>query len=217
MTINHHLDPATIVSFAAGTLDQAFGTAAAAHVAWCPQCRAAAQQAEAAGGILLAGLDASQVSPDCKRRTLELLDRATLHRFPNAPRDRPRVPAPLAQLLATDDLESLKWRRMAPGVTKFDIPLEAASRGHLRLMRIGAGCRMPEHGHGGEEITLILSGAYHDKLGRFAPGDVADLDEDIEHQPVVEREADCICLVATEAPARFKSWPARLLQPFIGV
>lgn len=167
--------------------------------------------------MLFAGLDGTEVSADCKRRTLEQLDRATLHRFPNAPRGVARVPAPLAQLLGTDDLAGLRWRRMAPGVTRFDIPLDGAGRGHLRLMRIKAGSRMPEHGHGGEEITLILSGAYDDKLGRFGPGDVADLDEETEHQPVVGREADCVCLVATEAPARFKSWPARLIQPFIGI
>ena len=76
---------------------------------------------------------------------------------------------------------------------------------------------MPEYGHGGEEITLILSAAENDKFGRYAQGDVADLDESIEHQPVVETGAACICLVATEAPTRFKSGPALLLQPLIGI
>ena len=38
----------------------------------------------------------------------------------------------------------------------------------------------------GQEMTLILRGAYRDQIGRFAPGDVADLDEGIEHQPVIE-------------------------------
>ena len=84
-------------------------------------------------------------------------------------------------------------------------------------MRIAPGTAMPEHGHGGEEITLILSGAYNDNFGRYAPGDVADLDESVEHQPIVEQDAACICLVATEAPTRFKSWPARLLQPLVGI
>ena len=47
--------------------------------------------------------------------------------------------------------------------------------------------------------------------------DVADLDEDIEHRPVVEQDGDCICLVATERPTRFKSFAARLMQPFVGI
>ena len=76
---------------------------------------------------------------------------------------------------------------------------------------------MPEHGHGGEELTVMLRGSYSDHTGRYIVGDVADLDEDIEHQPVVDSDEDCICLVATEAPTRFKSVWARLAQPFIGI
>jgi putative transcriptional regulator len=97
------------------------------------------------------------------------------------------------------------------------VKLPASARGQLRLLRIGAGRAMPEHGHGGEEITMVLKGAYVDHMGRFAAGDVADLDEDIEHRPVVEQDGDCICLVATERPTRFKSLAARIMQPFVGI
>jgi putative transcriptional regulator len=99
----------------------------------------------------------------------------------------------------------------------FDVKLPPGARGQLKLLRIGAGRAMPEHGHGGEEITLVLKGAYRDHMGRFGAGDVADLDEDIEHKPVVEQDGDCICLVATERPTRFKSLAARLMQPFVGI
>jgi putative transcriptional regulator len=120
-------------------------------------------------------------------------------------------------LLGGQPLDSIKWKSKAPGLAIYDLPVSPASRGKLFLMRIAAGKAMPEHGHGGEELTLILSGAYNDSLGRFAAGDIADLDQDFEHQPVVEADEACICLVATEAPTRFKSWPARLLQPLIGI
>ena len=46
---------------------------------------------------------------------------------------------------------------------------------------------------------------------------VADLDAEVEHQPVVDSEQACICLVATEHPARFKGWISRLLQPLVGM
>ena len=36
-------------------------------------------------------------------------------------------------------------------------------------------------------------------------------------QPRVDSDEDCICLVATEAPTRFKSFWARLAQPFVGI
>ena len=99
----------------------------------------------------------------------------------------------------------------------FDVKLPTQAKGQLKLLRIGAGRAMPEHGHGGEEITLVLKGAYRDHMGRFARGDVADLDEDIEHKPVVEQDGDCICLVATERRRASSLWPRGIMQPFVGI
>jgi len=175
------------------------------------------RRAEELGGELVAGLDSTPVSDDLKSRTIGLIDQATLHRFPKPPSRRGEVPGPLQRLLDGKPLSELAWRRKAPGLEMIELPVSKASRGKLVMMRIAPGRAMPEHGHGGEEITLILKGAYTDKFGRFASGDVADLDEDVEHRPVVDKDAPCICLVATEAPTRFKSWPARLLQPLIGI
>lgn len=217
MNIDHHLDPATILAHAAGTLDEAFNVVVASHIAWCPACREATRQASLIGGELLGELAGTPVSENCRRQTLGLIDTATLHRFPKSPPADHAVPAPLAHLLGGQSLDGLKWKNKAPGLALYDLPLSSASHGKLFLMRISPGKAMPEHGHGGAEITLILSGAYNDKFGRFAQGDVADLDENIEHKPVVEMAAACICLVATEAPTRFKSWPARLIQPLIGI
>ncbi len=215
--MHHHLDSATILAFVAGTLDGALSVVASAHIAWCPVCRAATHDAEEVGGALFAELAGTSVSDDCRGRTLDQLDRATLHRFPKREPIASEVPAPLANLLNGRRLADLKWRTKAPGWAMFDLPMPAMSRGKLFLVRVAAGTSMPEHGHGGEEITLVLSGAYNDRLGRFAQGDVADLDVDIEHQPIVEHSGPCICLVATEAPTRFKSWSVRLIQPFIGI
>jgi putative transcriptional regulator len=217
VNIHHHLDEATILAYAAGTLDEALSVVAASHIAWCPHCRTAVRQAEALGGEILTGLEPANVSDDCRARTLGLLDQATLHRFPAAPKPAHGLPAPLGRLLGASSLQDVKWRKKAPGLAMFDIKLSSAARGHVWLMRIGPGKAMPEHGHGGEEMTMILSGAYRDVFGRFAKGDIADLDEEIEHRPIVEAKEPCICLVATEAPTRFKSWPARLLQPLIGI
>jgi putative transcriptional regulator len=217
LTINHHLDPATIIAHAAGSLDEALSFVVATHIAMCPACREASRQAAMLGGEILGGLDGTHVSERCRSKTLDMLDTATLHRFPKAPRKAKLIPEPLNAVIGGQPLDEIKWKAKAPGLAIYDLPISATSHGKLFLMRIAAGKAMPEHGHGGEEITLILSGAYNDSLGRFAAGDVADLDQELEHQPVVEAGAACICLVATEAPTRFKSWPARLLQPLIGI
>ena len=217
MNIDHHLDAATLVAYAAGTLGEAFNVVVASHLDWCPACAEDARRAALLGGELIGKLDGTPVSEECRSKTLSMLDTATLHRFPKTPASKGEVPEPLGHLLGGKPLAELGWKRKAPGLALYDLPLSEASSGKLFLMRIAPGTAMPEHSHGGEEITLILSGAYNDKFGRYARGDVADLDESIEHQPIVEPDAACVCLVATEAPTRFKSWPARLLQPLIGI
>ncbi|PZQ21005.1 MAG: transcriptional regulator, partial [Stenotrophomonas acidaminiphila] len=42
---------------------------------------------------------------------------------------------------------------------------------------------------------------------------VADLDSDVEHQPVTVPGTACICVSALDAPLRFPGWFARKLQP----
>ena len=70
----------------------------------------------------------------------------------------------------------------ACGITA--LPLTGA--GKLRLLKVAPGHGIPEHGHGGAELTLVLRGSFHDETGRYARGDVADLDETVEHQPVAD-------------------------------
>lgn len=216
MKPTHHLDTSTILAYAAGTLNEAFSVVAASHIAVCPACRDAVRAAEALGGELLGSMADTAVSVDCRSRTLAALEQATIHRLPvSAPRSE--LPAPLARLIEKVSFDDIAWKKKAPGVAMFDVKLPTAAQGQLKLLLIGAGRAMPEHGHGGEEITMVLKGAYRDHMGRFARGDVADLDEDIEHKPVVEQDGDCICLVATERPTRFKSLAARIMQPFVGI
>lgn len=83
------------------------------------------------------------------------------------------------------------------------------------LLGVAPGRSLPMHTHGGNELTMILRGAYDDTLGHFAPGDMADLDCDTEHQPVTAPGVPCICVAATDAPLRFSGWLARMLQPMV--
>jgi putative transcriptional regulator len=123
----------------------------------------------------------------------------------------------LQAVLGTSDLAKLKWQKTGPGVAMFKLPQAEDDTGFLGLLRIDPGRKMPDHGHGGTELTLILNGAYHDEIGHFGRGDVADLDESISHTPIAAEGEPCICLVANDAPTRFRSWPARLVQRFIGI
>jgi putative transcriptional regulator len=215
--INHHLDDATIIAYAAGTLGEAHGFAVATHLAYCPDCRRATREAEALGGEILSQQDTDAVSDTCRAATLASLDGVAHATRKKVALPVSELPAVLCNLLSNQSLDVLKWKTKAPGVATFDIPMSHNGKTHLLLMKLSPGRKLPEHGHGGEELTVILRGSYSDHTGRYSAGDVADLDEDVEHRPIVDSEAECICLIATEAPARFKSFWARLAQPFVGI
>ena len=182
MTIVHHLDEATLLSYAAGTLGEALSVAAACHISMCSQCRSAVRQAEALGGEILDDLESTAVSNARRAATLASLD--------DAPAVRPvfvksDMPAPLQRLLQGQGFSQLRWRKKAPGVSVYELSLSKGAKGSLKLLSIASGMTMLEHGHGGEELTLVLQGAFKDKTGRFARGDIADLDEETEHCPVI--------------------------------
>ena len=209
MTITHHLDEATLMSFAAGSLPNELATVAAAHVAMCPHCRRELRMLERIGGALVSALTPATLV----RVQPAMPEMITL---PPAPivTSAGDVPAPLAQLIG-GNLDEVRWRWIGLGL--WHRPLQTSSGGSLQLIKAGPGAIVPEHTHGGSEITLVLRGALIDSTGRYEPGDVADVDEDIEHTPVADAEAGCICVIANEQPTRFRGMLARLMQPWHGL
>ena len=225
MKISHHLDEATVVSFAAGVLAPALTVAASAHMNMCSTCRERLRVAEAAGGAMLEDMDQKPLSQHCMNNVLELIgadgrpdqEKAEASKRSHSPVAGSNVlPKPVASIIGAP-LQDIHWKRAGRGISTHLIDLGDNTGSKLFLMKIQAGKAVPEHSHGGTELTLVLSGAYTDKRGRFARGDVADLDEDVEHQPVVGDDEDCICLVAIEQPTRFKGLVPRLLQPLVGI
>ena len=63
MSVSHHLDDATLISYASGELDEAFCVIVAAHLAMCDVCRHSVRVAEEIGGQCLEDGDAAELSP----------------------------------------------------------------------------------------------------------------------------------------------------------
>lgn len=221
MNPRHHLDPATVLSHAAGALLPELAAIVATHLEGCAACREAVAHAEGVGGQLI---EQQHAQPALEARAQQLRT-AMFERLAATPpaqprasrphsRDPDRIPTPLQPYFGAS-YRALKWRWMGPGM--HFIRSAGPSGASLLMLRIGPGKRMPVHGHGGSEITQILSGAYDDAIGHFAAGDVADLDSEIEHQPVTAAGVPCICVSALDAPLRFPGWLARRLQPVFGI
>jgi putative transcriptional regulator len=123
------------------------------------------------------------------------------------------VPGPLARLVG-GDLDAVRWRWVSPGSWIRRVPV--AGEGRLHLFRCASRVALPEHGHEGSELTMVLRGTLVDSTGRYARGDVCDLDDSIQHIPTAGAEG-CVCVVAQDRPVRFRGLMARLARPWHGM
>ena len=209
MPIQHHLQPETLLAYAAGTLPEAFNLIVAAHVSLCDECRATVESYDAVGGALIEAEEICAMSADCLAHTLARIETAAP--APARPRPRGALPAPLQDYIG-GDLAAVKWRGIGMGVKQAILP--TARGATARLLLIPAGTAMPDHGHHGTEMTLVLQGAFHDEGERFGRGDIEVADGSVSHTPVADLGDDCICLAVTDAPLKFTGWMPRIVQKF---
>jgi putative transcriptional regulator len=216
MTPQHHPSDATLLTYAAGSLGEGLSLVVASHLAFCGDCRASVAAGETIGGEMFDALEPAMLAANARQRALAMIAAPAPVTLP-PPRLDPTLPAPLARYLKRD-LAAIPWRVLGPGLKHFEVLPRDPERGaNLRLLRIAPGRRLPRHGHTGTELTLLLAGSYTDELGHFVRGDLAETDEDIVHEPVSDRDEDCVCLIATEGRLKFDSRFARLFQRFTGV
>lgn len=214
MTTTHHAKDETLMRFAAGTLAPAPVIVVKAHLASCPACRARVGEYEALGGALLEGAEPTQMSATALSDVIAMLDDdVSFTPLPLAPVEIEGIRLPDA--LRGCDIG--RWRWIGPGMKMSRVGVPQDPDAKLILLKVGPGRALPDHGHVGTEFTYIVSGSYTDRFGTFGPGDLAEMDEDVEHRPVVDNGADCICLAAMEGKMRFNNVIGRMLQPIFGI
>lgn len=208
--IRHHITEPLLAAYASGALEEPFALVVAAHVSMCDECRARLASHEALGGLVMERADAAPVS--------DVLKEAIFARLDDAPAETPAparqgiYPAPVAEYLKDG---APRWKKLGLGTRQ--AILHEGAEGSVRLLYIPAGQAVPDHGHNGLELTLVLQGSFEDEDGRFGVGDVEVADDAVEHTPVAGPGEACICLAATDAPLRFKSFVPRILQPLFRI
>lgn len=214
VTVLHHLNDDLLMSYAAGTLSEGWSIGVATHLSFCPTCRERLAEFETIGGYFLeceeVSSDDSAGWEDIKRRIEGLQE----PRHVSAVSSDPLLPQPL--LGYVEAAGGLRWRSLGTGASQMHLPTSDQSV-IVRLLKIPAGKPVPEHGHKGRELTVVLSGSFGDSVSVFKRGDVELADDELTHQPAATPGADCICLAITEAPLRFTSRILRLLQPLLGI
>ncbi|MBS9716453.1 ChrR family anti-sigma-E factor [Pseudohalocynthiibacter aestuariivivens] len=204
--INHHIPESLLQAYATGSLVHPFALVVAAHISLCTECRAGLEAHNAAGGAILESLPDEPVSDDLKVRILDQLD-APFKQKPVYERSGV-YPGPVMEALKG---AAPRWRRVGMGVRQSI--LSAGQDGSVRLLFIPPGQAVPDHSHNGLELTLVLQGSFSDETGRYGVGDLEVANQDLEHTPIADAGAPCICLAATDAPLRFKGLVPRILQP----
>lgn len=220
MTIQHHISDELLLSYAAGDLAEGWSIAIATHLALCPSCRRRLDFMEHAGGEMLemaCSEAADDTSWDAMKARLSggTPSAAREPAKPVAPAGDIVIPEPLRSYLG-GDLAELKWKALGRGAYHIRIPTSDRETS-VRLLKIPAGKPVPEHSHGGRELTLVLKGSFQDGQSLFKRGDLEEADESMQHQPVATPDEDCICLAVTDAPLKFRSLLVRLVQPMLGI
>ena len=209
--ISHHPSDLTLAHLAAGTLGAGPQLVVATHLSGCPQCRRGLRSFWAVGGAMLDEAPPTRLSPDAFAQALARLHE-TDPRAEAAPRVlHPDLPPPL------NGYEIGPWRVVGRRFRWRRLTLPESPDANVIMLKVGAGQPVPHHGHSGTEYTQVLSGSFTDSLGQYRAGDCIEMDEEVSHQPVVDRDGECICLAAVEGRLRLSGWIGRLIQPLIGI
>jgi len=204
-----------VLSYSAGALDPARSLLVGSHIAYHDDLQEALYDADAIGGSLLESMQSEHVSNKVLDDLMGRIDDAQHSKIEPVAAVGNQYPQPLMDFIDCD-MDSLKWRSMGPGMSNARL-WDGPNDERLWLLKARGGVKVPEHGHNGDEWTLILQGSYQTAAGRFSVGDIDVADTDTVHQPIIDTGEECICLVMTEGPIRFKSLIARMVQPIIGL
>ncbi|MBJ7538025.1 ChrR family anti-sigma-E factor [Marinomonas transparens] len=221
--LNHHPSIEMLTDYAAGSLALSHSLCIAAHLEHCPECQQQVQKLEILGAHFF-----DQVPQESSR--LDKLKDTFFERLEKQPTiqkntpladhaenstlwDKYKVPYSLRQFI-TKSYDELTWMRLSPS---FKIAILHNEEGgpQVSLTRVKAGAHMPTHTHTGDEITLVLEGAFSDEQGVYRRGDFINRDASHKHKPIVTKDAECICLTVLDAPIEFTGWFARLFNPIL--
>jgi len=192
-------------------LGRAHDLVVGAHLSLCTDCRSRAEADMVVGGQLLEALPPAPLAPGALERAMEGLGSFRSEGDGNVGATEPAMPITGELPAALGDLlRAARLRWLAPGIRQAILVRRAD--GMLRMLRVRPGRALPRHGHSGTELTLVLEGSFADETGHYGPGDLAEAGEGLDHRPIADGVADCLCLVATLGPLRFRGLLGGLLR-----
>ena len=111
------------------------------------------------------------------------------------------LPSPLREA-ALDALDHGDWQFLAFGIRR--LPLNIKGGGFAELMRVEPGSGVADHDHAADELTLIVTGGYHDGHAHYGAGEVSLAQPDFVHAPKADPDEICYLLAVTYGPSKFQ-------------
>jgi len=210
-----HIPDEWLLDHAAGATPEPVAVLVEAHLALSAPARATYARLAAVGGVMLEQQSPADLAPDALARMLARIDASPAI----APAAAARAPVGLLPASVSaytgPSIDALVWRRVVRGVEQATLKLGTTSPYELSLLRIAAGKSIPQHTHEGNELLLVLAGAFEDGRAAYARGDVCAADASVDHAPVADRATDCLCLHVANAPIKLTGPFGRLLNPLL--
>ena len=217
--MKHHPDPATLMSYMSGSLPSNFSILVSSHLEKCSECSKNAHIGAEMGGFVLDKINEEKISEGAYDKFLSFA-KTIKHKTPSTPKsldnDISNIPSVLQKYIGLE-IRNIKWKFIAPGIKKHEVGIDKETNSYLTILKINPKKKIPEHGHTGNEITLVIEGSFKDEHGQYSPGDISEHDESTHHQPVVSSKNPCICIIATDGPMIFHNFFANLFQRFIRI
>lgn len=221
---HYHPSIEMLIDYAAGSLPLTHALCVSTHIEHCPECQQQLRKLETLGAhlfddvstefrhlddlkqcVLVKLNESDPVSDSVPKESTESKLDAFLEDYP--------VPKSLRQFVKKS-YDQLNWTRLSPSF-KIATLYNEENGAQVALTRVKAGAHMPSHTHTGDEITLVLEGAFSDEAGIYRKGDFIQRGANHKHKPIVTKDAECICLTVLDAPIEFTGWLTRLLNPLI--
>ena len=217
--MKHHPDPATLISYSSGSLPSNFSILVSSHLEKCSECSKNLHIGIEMGGLVLDKLKEEKLSEGAFDKFLNFarnINHQTLSMPKNLDNNISNIPSVLHHYIGKN-ISDIKWKFVAPGIKKHEVGIDKETNSYLTMLKINPKKKIPEHGHSGNEITLVIDGSFKDEHGQYYPGDISEHDTSTHHQPVVSSKDPCICIIATDGPLVFNNFFANLFQSFMRI
>lgn len=224
--VAYHPSDIELTEFSAGTLPWALSIAMAAHIHFCPQCKARISELNAIGGQMIASTGthctAAPLSNESLNKALARIRESksgaefgpTENHNPKKDSLFERLPKAVQKIIG--DPKKLSWSFVSPSLRAARLTT-GQNQYEVSLHRIKKGGSVAEHNHRGLEVVVVLDGSFSDENGSYKPGDYIVKNVGECHRPTATMDKDCLCLSIVEAPVALTGILGKFINPFLRV